>query len=140
MVNKTTPGKRLSRDPRSAARGKAPNSGIKQSVILTPAMAKELGIKPKRKATGRPFQKGKAKTGGRQKGTPNKFTGTMKQAVMEAFQALGGPAFFVALGKSKIPANKRAVAQLFGKMIPMQVSGENGGAIVLQFGEEYKDA
>jgi len=41
-------------------------------------------LKPKWKPRGKPFEKGKPKTGGRQKGTPNKRT-----SVQEALEVLG---------------------------------------------------
>lgn len=117
---------------------KAPVQGAQMKVLVTPAMAANLGIL-KRKAPRSAWKKGKAKTGGRKKGTPNKFDGTMKQAVMEAFQKLGGPDFLVRIGKSKAPANKRAMIGLFSKMIPMEVSADVTGAIVVQVGPESKD-
>jgi hypothetical protein len=39
---------------------------------------------------GRPFQKGRKKTGGRKKGTPNKFSGEVRALVLQALHELGG--------------------------------------------------
>lgn len=110
-------------------------------VVITPALAKNLGLKPKRKAPKSAFKKGHSKLpgSGRKKGVPNKFTSDMKQAVMEAFNILGGAQFLVKVGKSKAPANRRAMVGLFGKMLPLQLSGENGGAIIIQAAPEDKD-
>jgi hypothetical protein len=42
-----------------------------------------------------PFTKGRKKTGGRQLGTPNKFTGTFREAVQVVYEGLGGHAAFL---------------------------------------------
>lgn len=110
----------------------------RSSIKVTPALAKQLGL-VKRPAPRSAFKKGNP-GGGRKKGIPNKITSDMKAAVMEAFNKLGGSEYLVRIGKSKAPANKRAMVSLFGKMIPMQVTGEDGGAIIIHVGPEDKDA
>lgn len=72
---------------------------------------------------GRP--KGIAKTGGRQKGVSNKLTGDVKAMILQALDNAGG-ANYLTLQASENPA---AFMTLVGKVLPMQVTGEGGGAI-----------
>ena len=63
------------------------------------------------------FEKGKSKTGGRSRGTPNEVATDVKRALFEALDRLGGVDYLVKLG------NKRpeVFAQLLGRVIPRQV-------------------
>lgn len=73
------------------------------------------------------------KSGGRVKGTPNKTTALLKEAILGAATATGsdgkgrgglmGYCTFLAKDEPK------AFAQLLGKVLPMQVTGEDGGPI-----------
>ena len=67
-----------------------------------------------------PKKKGDPKTGGRKKGTPNKVTTTVKEALMESFQGLGGKTYLDTLSKTE----PRAYATLLGKLIPTEVKAE----------------
>ena len=58
--------------------------------------------------------KGSTKTGGRQKGTPNKFTGDAKAAIAAAFDEVGGKDYLVALAKS----DPRTFCSLVAKIVP----------------------
>ena len=95
----------------------------------------------KRKAPRTAFKKGNPKPpgSGRAKGTPNKFTGTMRQAAMEAFGKIDGVEWLAKIAKSNSPANRRAMVAFFGKMLPLQVTGEEGGPVVIQISESQKD-
>lgn len=75
---------------------------------------------------GRP--KGLPKTGGRKKGTANKLTVNIKDAVLEAFDILGGPSWIVATARD----NPQLMVQLLGKVIPtgVQVSGDPDSPVV----------
>jgi hypothetical protein len=66
-----------------------------------------------------------AKTGGRRKGTPNKVTGTLKDMILGALGDAGGQAYLV----KQAQQNPAAFLTLVGKVLPLQVTGENGGAI-----------
>jgi hypothetical protein len=66
--------------------------------------------------------KGK-KTGGRSKGTPNKFTGDVKEAIAAAFGEAGGKDYLVELAKS----DPRTFCALVGKIVPMAVGGDPDG-------------
>lgn len=70
--------------------------------------------------------------GGRAKGTQNKVTKAAKDAIAEAAEALGGSARLVAWAQED-PANERVFwGTIYPKLLPLQVSGEGGGAVILQ--------
>lgn len=75
---------------------------------------------------GRP--KGLPKTGGRQKGTPNKRTALLKDAILEAAEKAGGPEGVVGYLTMQAQTNPAAFMSLLGKVMPTQVegTGENG--------------
>jgi hypothetical protein len=79
---------------------------------------------------GRP--KGLPKTGGRQKGTPNKRTALLKDAILEAADAAGGPGGVVAYLTAQAIDNPSAFMTLLGKVLPTQVTGEDGGAVKIE--------
>ena len=56
---------------------------------------------------------------GRKKGTPNKLTVTLKQAILNSFETLGGEAWLVQLAES----DPKAYAGLLGRIIPSEISG-----------------
>lgn len=69
------------------------------------------------------------KGGGRKKGQPNKITKQAKDAIMEAADALGGADRIVKWAMED-PINERAFwTQIYPKLMPLQVSGNNGGPI-----------
>lgn len=57
---------------------------------------------------------------GRKKGTPNKATAAVKEAIIEAFERSGGVDYLVTIAKD----DPRTFCTLLGKVIPMQVDGE----------------
>lgn len=68
--------------------------------------------------------KGK-KTGGRTKGTPNKTTTVVKDAIQQAAEGLGGWKRMMAWAKED-PANERVFwGQVYPKLLPLQVTGED---------------
>jgi hypothetical protein len=72
------------------------------------------------------------KTGGRQKGTPNKMTATARDAIAIAASELGGHGRLVEWAKES-PENERAFwVQIYPKLVPVQneISGPDGGALV----------
>lgn len=58
--------------------------------------------------------------GGRQKGTPNKFTGALKDMVLEALNDAGGVDYL----KRQADENPTAFLTLVGKVLPLQLSGD----------------
>lgn len=67
--------------------------------------------------------------GGRQKGTPNKATADIKDMVLGALQDVGGRAYLAARAIDT-PA---AFMTLLGKVLPTQLTGENGAPIAVDF-------
>ncbi len=63
------------------------------------------------------------KTGGRQKGTPNKTTKSAKEAIAEAADRLGGAERLVAWVREE-PQNERVFwGTIYPKLLPLQVAG-----------------
>lgn len=72
---------------------------------------------------------GTPKTGGRKKGTPNKTTALLKDAILQAATLAGGPEGLVGYLTTQAIENPGPFMSLLGKVLPMQVTGEDGGAI-----------
>lgn len=70
---------------------------------------------------------------GRAKGTPNKTTALLKEAIIRAAEATGedgkGKGRLTGYCKFLATSEPKAFAQLLGKVLPMQVTGEDGGAL-----------
>lgn len=64
---------------------------------------------------------------GRPKGSPNKITASIKQALTDAFDNLGGVPSLVKWGKE----NQTEFYKLWSKLVPqdVQVGGEGGGPL-----------
>ena len=75
---------------------------------------------------GRP--KGTPKTGGRKRGTPNKFSGELKEMVLNALASAGGQDYLVQQAKT----NPTAFLTLVGKVLPLQVTSPAGGGLRLE--------
>jgi hypothetical protein len=68
---------------------------------------------------------------GRPKGALNKTTQSAKDAIAEAAQELGGATRLVEWIKED-PSNEKVFwGTIYPKLLPLQVSGEGGGAILL---------
>lgn len=65
---------------------------------------------------------------GRPKGSPNKTTALLKDAILKAAEE-AHPAGMVGYLKDQATANPTAFMTLLGKVLPMQLTGEDGGAI-----------
>jgi hypothetical protein len=63
---------------------------------------------------------------GRPKGSPNKTTSMLKDAILQAATDAGG-GDIVAYLKAQAVANPGPFMSLLGKVLPMQVTGEDGG-------------
>lgn len=76
---------------------------------------------------------GNLNRGGRPKGTPNRTTRLLKDAIMQAAEASGedmrGKNGLIGYCTRLANEEPRAFAQLLGKVLPMQVTGEDGGPI-----------
>lgn len=64
--------------------------------------------------------KGRPKTGGRQAGTPNKVSGTLKEMILDALEQKGGVAYLV----KKAEDTPAAFMTLLGKVLPTQIQGD----------------
>lgn len=69
------------------------------------------------------------KTGGRKKGVPNKLTGQLKDMILTALDQAGGVKYL----KKQSEDNPVAFMTLVGKVLPLQVTGEGGGALQITF-------
>lgn len=73
---------------------------------------------------------GKGKAGpGRPKGMPNKTTALLKDAILEAARGAGGKGGMVAYLTTQAKENPGPFMALLGKVLPMQVTGEDGEAL-----------
>lgn len=88
--------------------------------------------KNKRPANGTTFRKGNPGGPGRPAGVPNKLTTAAKTAIELAAEGLGGAARLQAWAQSD-PLNERAFwTQIYTKLLPLQVTGEDGKPLVPQ--------
>jgi hypothetical protein len=94
------------------ASGTAKKGGGKQAAAVSPL-------------TGAPVPKGRAK------GTPNKMTTTIRDAVMQAFSEVGGPAYLVKLAKGT-QSDRAAFTSLLNKVLPTQVNANVEGGVQIQ--------
>jgi len=62
------------------------------------------------------FTTGRAKTGGRIKGTPNQLTGDVKAMIVSAFHKAGGEAYLVEQARE----NPKAFLTLLSKTLPSE--------------------
>lgn len=69
--------------------------------------------------------KGRPKTGGRKKGTPNKENKALREMILAALDKSGGEEYLVKRAKD----NPVAFLTLLGKVLPMQVTGKGDGPI-----------
>jgi hypothetical protein len=69
--------------------------------------------------------RGQAKTGGRRKDTPNKLNADVKAMILAALDAKGGQKYL----ERQADENPTAFMTLVGKIIPLQVTGKDGGPI-----------
>jgi hypothetical protein len=67
--------------------------------------------------------KGAPKTGGRKKGTPNKATADVRDAITQAFERAGGADYLHRLATE----DPRTFCTLLGKIIPTQIAGDEDG-------------
>ena len=82
---------------------------------------------------GRP--KGTPKTGGRKKGTPNKISSVLKEAILEAAEQAGGEDGIAGYLVVQAHANPVAFMGLLGKVLPMTLTEESAIAAAPMMGE-----
>jgi hypothetical protein len=64
---------------------------------------------------------------GRKKGSPNKFTGTLRDAILASFDRVGGIDYLEIQARE----NPTAYLMLIAKVLPMQITGPNNGPIMV---------
>lgn len=64
------------------------------------------------------------KTGGRKKGTPNKTTGLLKDAILKAAEKAGGKEGLTGYLQMQAVENAGPFMALLGKVLPTQISGD----------------
>lgn len=69
--------------------------------------------------------KGLPKSGGRQKGAPNKNTAAVKDMILTALSNVGGIQYL----ERQAEENPTAFMTLVGKVMPTQVTGEDGAPV-----------
>ena len=70
------------------------------------------------------------KTGGRQKGTPNKIHAELKDMILQAFEKVGGVDYLA----EQALVSPTAFLTLLGKVLPMTISGTaEDGSITLRW-------
>lgn len=68
---------------------------------------------------------------GRPKGVPNKATKTIRDAVMQAFDTVGGPEYLVRLANGT-QSDRAAFTSLLNKVLPTQINANVEGGIQVQ--------
>jgi hypothetical protein len=71
---------------------------------------------------------GKREGAGRKRGIPNKLTGQVKEMILAALDDAGGVAYLT----EQAEQNPAAFMTLLGKVLPLQVSGDGGAALVVE--------
>lgn len=78
---------------------------------------------------------------GRAKGTPNKTTALLKDAILQAAEAAGGgEQGLVTYLTEQAKTNPGPFMALLGKVLPLQLTGANGGPIEIRASKEQRDA
>ena len=92
---------------------------------------KKVALKPGKKP-------GAPKTGGRKAGTPNKVTAQVKEAILKAFDKVGGTDYLVKVAKT----DPRTFCTLLGRILPAELSAEISGDMntAVTFVMKYHDS
>src|ERR1044071_8562072 len=69
---------------------------------------------------------GAPKTGGREKGTPNKLTADVRAMVLAALDRAGGEDYLVQQAQD----NPKAFMSLLGRILPTQVTGKDDAPLI----------
>jgi hypothetical protein len=67
---------------------------------------------------------------GRVKGTPNKTTKALKEAILAAFEEVGAETYLATVARE----NPKVFCALLSRVLPMTISGEDGGPVRFMVG------
>jgi hypothetical protein len=83
-----------------------------------------------------PRRKGAAKTGGRKRGTPNKTTASVKEAIEQAYEAAGGdPAFGEWARTNQTDFYTRILTRILPKELEVTGNAAKPIGVTLRFGK-----
>lgn len=68
------------------------------------------------------------KTGGRVRGTPNKVSASVKEAILAALEEAGGVKYLAGVARE----NPQVFCALLGRLLPNEITGGDGGQIDFQ--------
>lgn len=77
-------------------------------------------------------KRGLPKTGGRKKGTPNRLSSDLKQAILDAAMYEGNGEGMVGYLRHLARTNTSAFAGLLGKVLPLTIIGDSSKPIGIQ--------
>ena len=75
------------------------------------------------------------KAGGRVKGTPNKTTVAVKDAIMNAFEKVGGEDYLVIIARE----DPKTFCALLGRVLPLEIKAKVEGTIAINIDAEDVD-
>ncbi len=81
------------------------------------------------------FKPGDPKKGGRKKGTPNKTTALLKDAILKAAEQAGnkvGDEGMISYLVQQAEENPQSFMGLLGKVLPLQLAGHDGQALIIK--------
>src|SRR5262245_43331181 len=79
-------------------------------------------------------KKGHPKTGGRQKGTPNKLTVALKDAILQAANEAGGKEGLVGYLTTQAVSQPSSFLALLGRVLPLTVAGDKNSPLNMNGG------
>lgn len=90
------------------------------------------------KIEGKSKRGGKRKGSGRKKGIPNKLSGMLKDSILQAADEAGAGEGIIGYLKTQAVLNPGPFMALLGKVLPMQVTGADGGPLQVAFNTVYE--
>ncbi len=84
------------------------------------------------------LEAGRAKTGGRKKGTPNKTTALLKDSILKAAAKAGDEGGIVGYLETQARANPQSFLPLLGKVLPLQIAGDPDNPVPVTFQTVYE--
>lgn len=70
----------------------------------------------------------RTKTGGRTKGTPNKVNGAVKDAILRAFNRVGGAMYLEKVANE----DPKTFCTLLGKVVPTEIANADEGGFIIK--------